>query len=343
MGTTSFGSDGSARPTVSVIGLVQALASLGRLTDPLLHVAHSALAACASAIDGVRGDVVQQSGGRAADQLDLRPSAEPSIVLQSDADLCVLFKPPGWTVSVANDDGGPPPKSSRKGELAIQEWIAQGPGAYCPIAQDPSVSYGLLHRLDRETSGALVWAKSYTGYYAARLCFIARQVRKQYVCLCCGWAPLGPRLLDLPLVEVLPQDGPPRTEVNANSEGTGRPALTELVAVGHFVYADGLPSLQRVSIVEILLHTGRQHQIRAHLAHEGFPLVGDPKYGGERAAVVWATRVYLHASRLGLRPGAHNSVSDARVPLPPDLRQALQRLRPLSRDGGSLLAAWLQL
>mmetsp|Transcript_59170 Transcript_59170/g.137780 ORF Transcript_59170/g.137780 Transcript_59170/m.137780 type:complete len:186 (+) Transcript_59170:383-940(+) len=172
-----------------------------------------------------------------------------------------------------------------------------------------------MHRLDRETSGALLWARGYGSYYEARLQFISRRVRKVYLCLCHGWPLPQHRFIEAPLEE---ERG--RSAVSAN----GRPALTELSTVAHLQNAGG-----EVSLVRILLHTGRQHQIRAHLAADGHGLVGDVAYGGKTED--WCGRTALHASSVALLMG--EGLCEATVPLAPDLASAVSTLQPLDACG----------
>jgi len=109
-------------------------------------------------------------------------------------------------------------------------------------------------------------------------------------------------------------DGMWRSTPSAN----GRYALTELMAVVHLVASHG----KLFSLVEIRLHTGRQHQIRAHLAAAGLPLASDTLYGGELHS--WCPRSFLHASGLALQMGGGTLI--AKCPLPRDLHAALGSL-----------------
>ncbi|CAE8654465.1 unnamed protein product, partial [Polarella glacialis] len=112
-----------------------------------------------------------------------------------------------------------------------------------------------------------------------------------------------------------------RSEVVASG---GKRACTEILSVVHKAGPQGEP----VSIVEVRLHTGRLHQIRAHLASEGHPLVGDPSYGGSTPH--WCPRTFLHAARLALPAlDASEDASVVDVPLPEDLAGALSALSDL--------------
>mmetsp|Transcript_51837 Transcript_51837/g.160801 ORF Transcript_51837/g.160801 Transcript_51837/m.160801 type:complete len:537 (+) Transcript_51837:166-1776(+) len=220
-----------------VLGLVHAMAEAK-------HPCLEEVLGCSFAVVERRARTLDAGGARP--ELQILPSLsamgctegprEP-IALAVHPHVCVLWKPPGWAVRVVFGDdldtrvrgvgagGGP----------EVQEWLMGRLGVHCPIARDPLAQHGLLHRLDRETSGALLWARTYLGYYAGRLQFAARRVRKVYACLCRGAVAPPPRLLDVPLLETAPPDGPPRSIAGLR----GRAALTEVLRVGHLLGPEG--------------------------------------------------------------------------------------------------------
>jgi 23S rRNA pseudouridine955/2504/2580 synthase len=179
------------------------------------------------------------------------------------------------------------------------------PGAYVELA----------HRLDRETSGCLVLAKS--GKSLAQLAdqFRTGQVDKYYLCLLDGRMPQAKIEVDAPLARTREGAGRP-VEVSEQ----GKPALThfrELQVSGGCSYA------------EAQLFTGRTHQIRAHARHLGLPLAGDSLYQDRNACREWRRRglkrVFLHAHRLALTDLAGDSL-EFDSPLPADLRRVLDGL-----------------
>ncbi|CAE8621438.1 unnamed protein product [Polarella glacialis] len=95
---------------------------------------------------------------------------------------------------------------------------------------------------------------------------------------------------------------------------------------------------EKYSLLEINLHTGRKHQIRAHLAHQGHPLVSDKKYGGQ--ARRWCPRIFLHSHHLAIKD-SHQPI-DLHCALPGDLREALACLRPCDKQSQSFLEKWVQ-
>ncbi|CAE8631840.1 unnamed protein product [Polarella glacialis] len=325
--------------TSDVMGLVHSFAASSLLDDSLLDAAVRALELAAAALDS----------GALAPRLRVEAAVEAGVpcVLEDLPSVCALCKPPGWGVSVAGDDDlglgargsrsatTSPQGSGSGGEWRLagkplQRWVQETLGGSCPIALDAGAQHGLVHRLDVNTSGVLLFAKTYRGFLLAQLQFVARKVRKDYVCLCHGQVSPEPRMLDAPLRSVPgATDGTPTSIVDAG----GQVAKTEVRAVAHLCHAR-LPG-RWFSLVEVRLHTGRRHQIRAHMANEGCPLVGDVAYGGE--SVDWCPRTFLHAHRLTLNLGKTDGLLDISCPLPPDLLSALSEL---SEPEPFLLEKW---
>ena len=298
-------SDGD-RTSADMLGLVRAYAAAGCVGDALFEAAAASLQRQAERADGPGAlpPLRAEPSG---------PTPEQPCILLAQPRLCVIWKPPGWTVSVADGGAG----GQARGPF-VHEWLAEKLGGGFPIAAAAGSQHGLVHRLDRDTSGALLWASSHSGYLAARLRFAARRVDKRYVCLCEGWLAPGPRLLEAPL-RADRRASPPRSEVSPH----GQPARTEILAVGHLLSAQG----EAYSLVQVRLHSGRQHQIRVHLQHEGHPLVGDSLYGA--GATPWCPRLFLHACRVGIDVG--DGPIDLQVPMPEDLARAAAQLAPVDR------------
>mmetsp|Transcript_54383 Transcript_54383/g.168727 ORF Transcript_54383/g.168727 Transcript_54383/m.168727 type:complete len:553 (+) Transcript_54383:298-1956(+) len=339
---------------MAAVALVEAFQTAEILHEvhPLLHEATAAIERCSGLLDSrvaVMGGAAGAPWGRGGDTgqpaIPAPATAEggPSaivggglpIVLAQRPPLLAIWKPPGWSVSVGGglgrrsseeepDDGGGPRARGRP----LEEWLSRRLPERHPIARDRAAQHGLLHRLDRETSGVLCCAVSYRGFYLGLLQFASRRVRKVYRCLCRGHPPSPLHFLEAPLLtEALWPGGPLRSRASAR----GRSARTEVRAVAHLSHADGEP----FSLVLVHLHTGRTHQIRAHLGGEGHPLVGDSAYGGSRPAEPWWPRLFLHAARLTLDAGG--GPFDVVSPLPDDLREALAALVALTRESRALM------
>jgi 23S rRNA pseudouridine955/2504/2580 synthase len=155
----------------------------------------------------------------------------------------------------------------------------------------------LVHRLDRETSGILLLAKKRSALRQLQDQFRERETGKIYLALVVGQWPANRKVLDKSLHKYLLPDGERRVRVVAKDDPNAMTALT-LVKVRHS--GDGF------SLLEVTIRTGRTHQIRVHLASEGFPIAGDDKYGDfelnkslQRAsATPPLKRMFLHAWRL---------------------------------------------
>jgi 23S rRNA pseudouridine1911/1915/1917 synthase len=162
---------------------------------------------------------------------------------------------------------------------------------------------GIVHRLDRFTSGVLLVAKTDAAHRDLAAQFASRQVKKTYLTLVEGRLE-GSGIIDRPIT----RDPRNRARMTARL-AFGRPSLTSWEAVDHF--AD-------FTFLKIDLGTGRTHQIRAHMASVGHPVAGDKLYGAEPSP--W-NRYFLHARRLAFRSPATGADVAVESPLPPDLAE----------------------
>ena len=172
----------------------------------------------------------------------------------------------------------------------------------------------LVHRLDRETSGCLLLAKDASTLRALHAQLREGRMEKRYQALLHGRLPRREWTCDAPLAMV--PDG--RGERRAAVAAEGQSARTLFRAVALFPCH---------TLVEVVLDTGRTHQIRAHAAHLGCPVAGDARYGdaeGDRVLRnVGLSRLFLHADQLGFECAGHQRID---APLPPDLRRVLEAL-----------------
>ncbi|CAK9008993.1 unnamed protein product [Durusdinium trenchii] len=305
----SYGSDGARHPTFA-FGIVHAFRLLGRLSPSLFQAAEGVCRDWAARKDrGRPSRLGRPAAGETAPQPHL---------LHDEQHVCVLAKPAGWTVSVSHSSGSEPVvlRQAQKGPQ-LQNWIMEK--MENPIAMDVSAAHGLLHRLDRGTSGLILCAKTYLGFYLSQLEFEARRLRKTYLCICEGHAPTPPFLLEAPLAT---RGG--RAFVSTR----GKHAQTEVVEVSHLLDEVGQPC----SLLEVRLHTGRLHQIRAHLSSIGHAIRGDASYGGTKGP-----RVLLHASRLQIDLRGLGSSIDVTAALPEDFSAALEAMVPCSQKCASIV------
>lgn len=174
----------------------------------------------------------------------------------------------------------------------------------------------LVHRLDRETSGCLLIAKKRKMLLVLQDLLARRQVNKRYLALVAGHWKGGACKVDAPLFKKEQKNGERRVEVSPH----GKPALTRFRPVQQFAQA---------TLIEASPMTGRTHQIRAHAAHLGYPIVGDTKYGDLEANRLFRrlglNRLFLHASSIHCRLPDKEPLGVC-VPLDPMLRALLQKI-----------------
>jgi 23S rRNA pseudouridine1911/1915/1917 synthase len=226
---------------------------------------------------------------------ELEPRAIPFEVLHEDADLIVVNKPAGL----------PMHPIGRRFTLTLANALLHR----CPdmvIANERRP--GLVHRLDRDTSGVVVAAKNARALAILARQFQRREVRKEYLALAWGWLEPPSGTVEAPLAS--DPDRPGRMVVAP----AGKRAVTHYETVER---------LEGMTLLRMRLETGRTHQIRVHLAHLGHPLVGDWRYGArdlcERPA--GAVRQMLHAHRLVIRHPATNAFVEFVAALPADFEQ----------------------
>lgn len=182
---------------------------------------------------------------------------------------------------------------------------------------------GIVHRLDKDTSGLMLVAKNSNSFDYAKKAFKDREVGKQYIALVHGRIEKPHGFIDKPL-ELAPKLRKVRV-----SEG-GKASLTEYKVLGYFqspqIVTNG--SLDFYTLIRVILHTGRTHQIRVHFAHVGHPLAGDTLYGKGKPLPSGLTRQFLHAARLTFRLPDGTSL-DIESRLPDDLEKVLSNLKKL--------------
>ncbi len=220
--------------------------------------------------------------------------AEPPLqVVHLDESLAVVDKPAGLVVHPAPSHQGPTLVS----ELA--EILGGGSGPGRP---------GIVHRLDKGTSGLLVVARDDEAHAALQEQVRAREVERIYLALAGGRLASRTGTIDAPIGRAARQ-----RHRMAVSGAASRQART------HFTVIELLP---RETYLEAKLETGRTHQIRAHFAAIGHPLTGDSTYGG--AVRYGLERQFLHAHRPSFRPPRSGERLSFTSPLPPDLQHALE-------------------
>lgn len=248
----------------------------------------------------------------------VEPEALPLRIVYEDDDVVVLDKPPGMVVH--------PAAGHRTGTLvnALLHHVKGLSGIGGELRP------GIVHRLDRGTSGLMVVAKHDAAHQELSRQFSDREVEKEYVALVWGVVQAGRRI-----DAAIGRDPKDRQKMSTRAR-RARSAVTRVTWARHF---------KGVSLLKVAIATGRTHQIRVHLSAIGHPIVGDPTYGGvhrrvpgDLRAVMRLERPFLHAARLSFTHPTDGRRVDFDSPLPPDLETIVdeiieaQELRPTTRS-----------
>lgn len=279
-------------------------------------------------------------------------------ILYQDENVAVVLKPAGvvvnraetvtdetvqdwWTAQLPKDDSGR--------FLFASDWKALVPDDFTDEFGTPEQIFeergGIVHRLDKETSGALLLAKNPGSLVHLLLQFRQRKTEKRYTCLVHGKFKIQEDTISLPIARSTQQ----RTKFQVMPDG--RTAETRYRILSFYPKVD-VPKLlqyakenevefrqlkqkaeksyQGFSLVECWPKTGRTHQIRVHFTHLRHPLVADPTYVGSKRLTldqVWCPRLFLHATYLAWTDPATGAQKSIDAPLPDDLRQALTFLK----------------
>ena len=243
-----------------------------------------------------------------------RTAAEalPLEILYQDQDVAVLNKPAGMVVH--------PAAGHASGTLvnALLHHVPDLSGI------GGEMRPGIVHRLDRGTSGVMVIAKNDAAHQELSRQFQNREVEKEYVALVWGVVQAGRRI-----DAAIGRDPVNRQKMSARARHA-RSAVTRITRAHH---------LRGVTLCQVAIHTGRTHQIRVHLNAIGHPIVGDPLYGGVRRrvpgdlrAVLHLERPFLHAARLVFNHPGDTRRMEFTAPLPDDLKRVLDELPEWKED-----------
>ncbi|MEX0750219.1 MAG: RluA family pseudouridine synthase [Dehalococcoidia bacterium] len=230
-------------------------------------------------------------------QARAEPERIPLDIIFEDADLLVINKPAGMTVHPAP---GHPAATLVNAILAHADDLSGIGGVLRP---------GIVHRLDRDTSGVILVAKNDAAHNALARQLKARTVEKTYMAVVEGTPKPAEGVIDAPIAR------DPRNRQRMAIVENGRASVTAYKVIERF---------RGYSLIEARPKTGRTHQIRVHLAAIGHPIVGDRVYG---KAVAFVPRQFLHAYRIEFDDQRTNARVEYEAPLPDDLAKALAHLR----------------
>jgi 23S rRNA pseudouridine1911/1915/1917 synthase len=242
----------------------------------------------------------------APDDIAVGPEPIPLDILYQDTDLLVINKPAGMVVH--------PAAGNWHGTLVNAVLY------HCPDLEGVGGAHrpGIVHRLDKDTSGVILVAKNDAAHRALQAQFQARTVHKTYWALVYGL--LSPAQGEI--VAPIGRDPRDRKRMAVVQSG-GRPATTRYETLDSYrIPATG----ERLSLLACHPLTGRTHQIRVHLAYVKHPIVGDEVYCTRRTTAVRCPRQFLHAERISFRLPSTGEETEFSIPLPADLQAVLDAL-----------------
>lgn len=235
------------------------------------------------------------------EKIEATPEPMSLDILFEDDDLLVLNKPAGLVMH---------PGAGHQQHTLVNALLAHCKNLSGIGGQERP---GIVHRLDKETSGVVVVAKNDSTHRDLSKQFAARTMRKVYLALVAGVPRKSKGIIDKPIAR-----HPVHRQRMSIAHRGGRPAKTEY----HVLRSGG-----GVSLLECTLHSGRTHQIRVHLHHLSHPVLGDKLYGGKRAGTF--PRQMLHAWKLAFRHPRTNELMQFEAPIPTDIAEAIGKVEEL--------------
>lgn len=240
---------------------------------------------------------------------EAQPEEIPLDILFEDKSLLVVNKPAGLVVH---------PAAGHEEHTLVNALLHHCKGSLSGIGG--VARPGIVHRIDKETSGCLVVAKNDETHLALSQQFAGRTVKKFYDAIVIGVMPRD----DGEIHAAIARHPTHRKRMAVHDDGDGRAAHTSYRVLKRFTHA---------TLVEAEIHTGRTHQIRVHFQHLGFPLLGDETYGAKpnkrftEETGLTAPRVMLHARRLSFTHPRTGKVVKFEAPLPSDFQSLLKMLK----------------
>jgi len=271
------------------------------------------------------GELVEIEGEPQPQPLHAEPEDIPLTVVYEDDDLAVIDKPAGMMVHAGS--GAP---EHNRGTLVNALLFYFGKNAAAELSSvGGALRPGIVHRLDKQTSGLIVVAKNDVTHRKLGEMFSQRRLRKSYLALAQGWIERDEGTISLPISRDIVR----RTRMTTRRAG-GRTAVSHWKVLERVEGAYG-----KFTLLEVRIETGRTHQIRVHLQALGHPVVGDTLYGAPRTLSRKATprfeaeglsldRNFLHAAELEFTHPRSGKQLHLRSGLPVELRGFLERLRP---------------
>lgn len=239
---------------------------------------------------------------------------EPKIIFE-DESLLVIDKPAGWITNEADTAVGQP---------VVQTWLSKN--LKYPISNNKTLRSGIVHRLDKETSGILLVAKTPEAFEYLQRQFKERKVEKSYVALVHGRVPLDSSASNGTGVINAPVGRLPWRRDRFGVLAGGREALTKYIVSAYY---EGKGKSDYYTLLKLYPATGRTHQIRIHLKYLGFPIVSDEFYAGRKTARkdrIWCPRLFLHAGSIKFSHPVKGELVEFDSGLSSDLLSVLKKL-----------------
>lgn len=249
------------------------------------------------------GDRVELALAESIPEGGLQPEPMDLKIIYEDDQIVVLDKPSGLVVH--------PGAGVRQGTL-VHGLLNRYPGI---AAVGSAARPGIVHRLDKDTSGVMVVALTPSAYQSLRLQFEERTIHKTYLALALGRFKQTKGMIDLPLGRHVHH----REKISVRTRKP-RVAITNYEVLREF---------RETTLLALRPITGRTHQLRVHLSATGHPLAGDARYGGQSRQKTRYPRLFLHAWKLSLQHPASRLEMEFESPLPPELEKILEAEKPL--------------
>jgi 23S rRNA pseudouridine1911/1915/1917 synthase len=237
------------------------------------------------------------------------PKDIPLHTLYNNHGLLILDKPAGLVVH---------PGAGFKGDSLAQALLFHFKDIHLVGEEGRS---GIVHRLDKDTSGVILIALTQEMYEHLKEGFEQRKIKKEYVALVKGKIPEKHGKIDVPLGKS--QKDFRKYTTDTKDMVREKPSLTEYWVIDYL--SDGVDFY---TLIRVKLHTGRTHQIRVHFSSLGFPLIGDELYGGKKVMKLGLSRQFLHAKKIEVQL-PNNEWIEAESEMPKDLTEVLKNLKKL--------------
>ena len=233
------------------------------------------------------------------EQVDILPQDISLDIVYEDSDIIVINKPAGMVVH--------PGAGNYTGTLvnALMYHCTDLSGI------NGEIRAGIVHRIDKDTSGLLVACKNDFAHRNLSIQFSEKKVTKKYIAICSGIIPHNLGKIDAPLAR------DPKSRQQMCVVENGKNAVTNFKVIERF---------KRHTLIEVLLETGRTHQIRVHMKYIGYPVLGDPIYG-HRSEVDPVHGQYLHAKELSFYHPRSGKLLSFSAPLPDYFEEKIKELR----------------